>query len=58
MHQVTSLPLTLVRVLQQHAESIRGVPQDDQSEEEVGHALRGLPLELWKADVWVGENIV
>lgn len=44
--QVAPLPLTLVRVLQQHAESVRGVSQDDQSEEEVGHALRGLPPEL------------
>lgn len=45
---VAALALAAVRVLQQHAQAIRGVSHDDQCKQEVRHALRRLPLVLQK----------
>lgn len=45
--QVAALAVSRVRVLQQDAQTVRSVPQDDERKQEVRHPLRRLPLELW-----------
>lgn len=48
MEDVAALPLASRRVFQQHAQAVSGVTQDDQGKQEVGQALRRLPLPLQK----------
>lgn len=53
MDDVTLLALAVLRILQQHAEPIGGVTQDNQREQEVGHTFRRPPLvisvHLWQS---------
>lgn len=46
VHDVALLAQAIVGVLEQDAEAVQGVSQDDQSEQEVGHPLGGLSLIL------------
>lgn len=47
VHHVASLAVAVVGVLQEDAEAVHGVSQDDKREQEVGHPLCRLPLILW-----------
>lgn len=46
MHDVALLAQAVFRVLQQDAEAVRGVSQDDQGKQEAGHALGRFSLVL------------
>lgn len=47
MDQVAPLAQAHIRVLQQDTQAVRSVSKDDQGEQEVRHALRRPPFELW-----------
>lgn len=53
MHQIAFLALIPIRVLQENAQAVHGVSQDDQSEQEVRNSLCRLPLELREEKVVV-----
>lgn len=57
MHQVAFLALVPIRVLQENAQAVHGVSQDDQREQEVRNSLCRLPLKLKEKTQIVTLNI-